>query len=73
MSPKVLNRLHVVRLIYPCAGSDVTAPMSCCSWRSGGSAYVHRNLAQILEKRRWLKDWCPISAFPVSLQSSSES
>lgn len=35
MSPEVLNRVHVVRLICPCSGSDVTVLMSCCSWRVG--------------------------------------
>lgn len=42
MSPEVVNRVHVVRLIYPCTGSDVTVPMSCCSRQGGLSAYVRR-------------------------------
>lgn len=25
----ILNRVHVVTLIYQCAGSDVTIPVSC--------------------------------------------
>lgn len=35
MSPEVVNRVHVVRLIYPCAGSDVTVPVSFWSGQGG--------------------------------------